>query len=277
VAFFIFSKLAMFLQRLVNLIPMETFHPLFLAILLLLLLSRCSRYQYSIIDSTLDKNEKGEIIMENDSVQLTYRFSGSGCPAGILIVNKLSEPIYVDWEKSYYTVTLDTVNRQSKTVVKHMQESVGEISAQGVSDNISVLNDRFSISRIGPDSYLEAAPVYLNDKYGDLNHKKSYKKRLKLENRYRNARFAIYDKRNSPFRFNSHLTFSIRPDITQPFVVSNDFWVKETAQCFIEPSELEKIAERHDRFYNSKTTVFGGIVVGIGVAGYLALKLSLLP
>jgi hypothetical protein len=48
-----------------------------------------------------------------------------------------------------------------------------------------------------------------------------------------------------------------------------EFWIKEISQSLLDPSTLEQYADRHDRCYAQKTTVFGTIVLSIGPLGML--------
>lgn len=72
---------------------------------LLLSLSGCTSYYYSILDSTdrnhlISRNNTGEFIQENDSVRISYNFYGEDAPIHITIYNKLEEPVYIDWTRS---------------------------------------------------------------------------------------------------------------------------------------------------------------------------------
>ncbi|HNC30155.1 MAG TPA: hypothetical protein PKX08_09130, partial [Cyclobacteriaceae bacterium] len=58
----------------------------------------CSTYQYVTVSSPL--KTQNEFIAENDTVKISYDFSGEQGPVKISIYNKLSTPLYVDWSKS---------------------------------------------------------------------------------------------------------------------------------------------------------------------------------
>ena len=80
---------------------------LFVFAALLLGLSACSSYYYSMLNSNDpvgEKNERGDFVQENDTVRISYRFWGENAPVTITIYNKLDEPLYVDWAK--LTITL---------------------------------------------------------------------------------------------------------------------------------------------------------------------------
>ena len=76
---------------------------LFVFAALLLGLSACSSYYYSMLNSNDpvgEKNERGDFVQENDTVRISYRFWGENAPVTITIYNKLDEPLYVDWGRS---------------------------------------------------------------------------------------------------------------------------------------------------------------------------------
>src|SRR5262245_26745583 len=58
-------------------------------------------YQYSTISSPdLVKNDRNEFVVENDSLKLVYSFNGKNGPVHITIQNKLTVPVYIDWQRS---------------------------------------------------------------------------------------------------------------------------------------------------------------------------------
>ena len=66
----------------------------------MIMVAGCNRYQYMYVSSHLDQNEKKEFILENDTVQIKYSFTGENFPLTITLYNKLSQPIYIDLERS---------------------------------------------------------------------------------------------------------------------------------------------------------------------------------
>ncbi|HEX3010094.1 MAG TPA: hypothetical protein VHO90_21005, partial [Bacteroidales bacterium] len=71
-----------------------------LTILVIAVLSSCSKFQYVVLKSNLSKNDQKEFFHENDTCLVKYSFEGQNCPLRIEVYNKLSVPIYVDWKKS---------------------------------------------------------------------------------------------------------------------------------------------------------------------------------
>lgn len=60
----------------------------------------CSTYQYATLSSPLKKENQHKFSIENDTVTISYDFSGKEGPINVTVYNKLSIPLYVDWAKS---------------------------------------------------------------------------------------------------------------------------------------------------------------------------------
>ncbi len=70
---------------------------------MLLIVSSCSTYQYLTVDSPqLKKNDGNQLTFENDTLRLTYIFTGKDGSLNVNIYNKTSQPLYVNWKKSAY-------------------------------------------------------------------------------------------------------------------------------------------------------------------------------
>lgn len=68
--------------------------------LVVLLLAACSSYQYITVNPLQATKDNGKnIVWENDTLRLTYRFTNDG-KLDITTVNKTTKPLYIDWKKS---------------------------------------------------------------------------------------------------------------------------------------------------------------------------------
>lgn len=87
---------------------------LFVFAALLLGLSVCSSYYYSMLNSNDpvgEKNEGGDFVKENDTVHISYHFWGERTSRLLLpCYNKLDEPLSVDWGWSAIEAALGPVN-----------------------------------------------------------------------------------------------------------------------------------------------------------------------
>jgi hypothetical protein len=236
------------------------------------LITGCSRYQYSIVDSDLAKSDKGEIFVENDTVSVTYRFSGPSGPIRILIYNKLNTPLYLDWTQSAIVLNGQAISQWNEDVELRAVSEGTEIQLSDyISINSSEINGVLSRPQsrgfIPPNSSITSRPVRLGSKIIKLLPKKSKKSRLKIDGSYYGARSQFYTKQTSPIRFRSYLTLSTNPELSQVFKFDNEFWVKEISHTLAAPSVLDKHAPRYDRFYTGRTTAFGTAMMTIALCG----------
>src|ERR1700722_499690 len=84
---------------------------------MLLIVTSCSTYQYLTIDSPqLTKNEGKQLTFENDTLRLTYIFTGKDGPL-VNIYNKTGQPLYVNWKKTAYIRNDQSVSLVNSNVV----------------------------------------------------------------------------------------------------------------------------------------------------------------
>src|ERR1044072_8385415 len=95
----------------------ELMRAFLLFILLTILIASCSRYQYVTINgSDIKSNNNHEFVEENDSVRIQYTFNGPDAPINLVIVNKTSVPIIIDWSRSALIVNDKAISYVSNLV-----------------------------------------------------------------------------------------------------------------------------------------------------------------
>src|SRR5438046_1631759 len=68
---------------------------------LLLLFSSCTGYQYLTVSGVnLSKNEKNELVAENDTLKVHYHFTNYKGQVALTIYNKSNQPLEIDRRKS---------------------------------------------------------------------------------------------------------------------------------------------------------------------------------
>jgi hypothetical protein len=137
--------------------------PITLVLLAALLLSACSRYQYAVVDSNVKKD--GHLVFENDSVKITYPFSGNNGPATVRIHNKLSTPMYVNWQRSSLIIEGESVSRVPESAPFHATGSTTNAFgwASTTTAISGTLQQQAQHGFIPPDSYIQSQPVYLSN------------------------------------------------------------------------------------------------------------------
>lgn len=75
--------------------------PILLIFMASVLLVSCASYQYyALSGENINKDNNHDFIYENDTLKVVYNFNGQGCPVKVSILNKLSEPLKIDWQRS---------------------------------------------------------------------------------------------------------------------------------------------------------------------------------
>ena len=190
----------------------------------LLNMSACSSYYYSTLSSTDfvgDKNEYGDFVQENDTVQITYSFYGEDAPVRISILNKLNEPLFVDWMRSaiiidetatsYYQETAsikgDTRSSSSGDVYRWNRNysSTYEYSRGTFSGEVTLPK---GLSFIPPKARIENTPLALANFPFDKIPKDAYEKAkiARTNGDVVSVRIKKFTEEDSPVYFKSYLT-----------------------------------------------------------------------
>lgn len=246
----------------------------FLPLISLLLLISCQTYQYATVDSTLQKNDEGEIVLENDSVLIKYRFNGYYCPAVVRVYNKLPVPIYIDWKRSAFILSDGRTLTQAPETASINGVATGyemkfsdltSISQTELSGTISRASD---LAFLPPTSFIESAPVTLRDTFFTLPTGRLTTFRVPGNTYALKGR--VFGQSDSPMKFRSYLTVSTHEDLSDPFVFDTGFWVSEVGKSSNAPATMVA-RNSNDQFYLTKPT---GVGPFLGVAVLIALILA---
>ena len=233
---------------------------LFLAVIAILLLS-CSKYQINTISSTNTKKDvnTGDFIIENDSVQIKYTFNGES-PVRVNIVNKLDQPLYVDWKRSALIV-----NDQALSFAGENLEIDGDIKGESFRDwAYNIFDYRnldldlkaqvklpVDLSFIPPKSRVEKALIRIPEvKVKDIPKKSLVTREIATEIKTVRVKTAEFSKDDSPLTFQSYLTlFTEQDSKIRPVVFRHDFYVSEAVLTTAKPKSIGFGKARGDYFY----------------------------
>ncbi len=197
---------------------------LFVFAALLLGLSACSSYYYSMLNSNDpvgEKNERGDFVQENDTVRISYRFWGENAPVTITIYNKLDEPLYVDWGRSAliiddvattYDPKVASVRGESSSVASGSSFHWSDRSSSGWSYSEGSFSGDVSLPKgvefIPPHSKLVNTPLQLaNFPFNEIPKEEYVKEQMTTKaNTTVNIRVKDFTEEDSPLRFRSYLT-----------------------------------------------------------------------
>lgn len=250
--------------------------PLPLSVILLLCIS-CNRYQYSTISSNnVTMNDKMEFVAENDSLRLLYNFNGVNAPVNITIQNKLSVPVYIDWQRSALIVNdkaISYVPGEMKieggfagSSYNYGTRGSGYSSTSGYLHATASLPP--SIDFIPPQSYLTKTPMGItNQLIGNVPDSAYRRVNFNVAEGYAvPVKAATFTETNSPLRFRSYLTLMVGDSTTKPIAIEHTFYISQLINTSQPPESIWLTsAYRGNQFYIKEPTGYGKTMAGFGV------------
>lgn len=228
-------------------------------------LSSCSRYQYMTLNSSqLNKNDQHQFVFENDTIRLTYDFSGSDGPISVNVYNKTNQPLYVNLKKSALIRNEHALSYYDKNAY-FWGSSEGYAYRFGNSrsalGNFTSTSSNFSgtvalpegMAFVPPGSSISKGLAMLSQSgpmVADIPDSVA-EQRLTVEynllvSKYRKETF---DASTSPVKFKSYLTFLLGSNTTLEFSETNEFFVEEALDTKTAPEDFPLYQQRGDKFY----------------------------
>lgn len=234
--------------------------------LLIVVCTGCSTYQYATISSPLKKENQHEFIVENDTVKITYDFSGEQGPVKISLYNKLSTPLYVDWSKSALIIGDMRKSYSDKNLSLAAEMNGTETRWMNYTSQSATINGKLTSGEVSgfipPKSQAQETPLTLSPKLFQLPTAANEKNR-KMEDGII-VEFKSYTLNESPLTFRSYLTLSTKADLSAPIHLDHEFWVSEVFQTLNGP---KKFSTKPNRFHLKKTSYAGACVLGVATLG----------
>jgi hypothetical protein len=255
-----------------------------ISLALLCVMSSCFNYQYMTVNSTLPRDADKGYVIENDSLEITYKFKGQNCPVQVQIRNKAKHPIYVDWSKCALVIK-DQTYSYFKNSTRLNAESTGVTTAGtpyygGVPYSISshsisgTLSSSPAVSFIPPDASVRNDLIELRSS----TFKQIDKKRIRIQTPTRSIPViaSSYTIENSPLKFRSYLTVAHTEDMKVTSTFDHEFWIGRIIYTVERPSAiLPNIENSLNTFH--VTTATGGTSVGaVALVGAVAVGTALL-
>lgn len=224
-----------------------------------LIASGCTKYQYATLGTDLPKTRKGEIIIDTDTVLIRYRFSGLECPATFQLYNKLSRPLYINWDAS--TLVVQTKNwLRGNLADPEGQTFKWSEKRYPLVEGSEKPSSQFT--EILPHSFLDGT---INSVTQDF-FKLSYPQTITTEIAGQSLQVQHFKEIQSPLMFRSTLMLSV-DSMSMP--ITNKFWVEEISQGFLKPEMFEAYRGRDDKYYVTKAVgVKAALLAGV-LASYL--------
>lgn len=226
--------------------------------LFLLSLSSCSTYQYITLDSPqLPKNDKNQLTFENDTLRLTYNFTGKGGPLNVKIYNKTDQPLYVNWKKSAlirderstslynnYIMVSGAASAASYRIGKYAASRTNIAATVALPEGMDFIPPSSAISKDLLN--LERTGILSAEVPDTLQEKKIRETDGMQLAAYKQLHYA---EDQSPFHFKSYITFSIGNNNPQEFTETTSFYVGEVCQTHSAPELFPLYRQQGDQLY----------------------------
>jgi len=252
---------------------------------MVVVLASCKSYQMSTVSSvsTPQNDSTGVISVVNDSLAISYNFSGKNAPLHVEILNKLDEPLYISWEKSALII-----EDQAYSFVNDVLKITGEASSTTYDynrifrdlNNTKYTDGSFDAnvklskneSFIPPHSKVTRTIYALNlekvAKVDKAGFKPTY---VNLSDGTGQIRASVmeFSKENSPLQFKSYMTlYTVKNNQPHLFNHQQDFFISSVVRSSANPKNVFEFYKNPGNvIVSSKTTGYGKVMTGVAVAG----------
>ena len=203
-------------------------------------------YQYATVSSNMNQPDHSGFVTENDSVRITYKFTGRNCPVQITVYNKSDKPLYIDWKKSAVIVDMKSYTYWRDEAVFNAESKSSQVRWSDVFSTTTTTTTSGTITRpeslifIPPHAGIDASMVSIKQdpfKFGpDETPEKVDLKKTSAVTYYGTIRY--FDEQHTPFRYRSYLTLSYEDTFKNSFAYENAFWVSEIMQTTASPKTI---------------------------------------
>ncbi len=237
-------------------------HQLLLSAFIILSLASCSTYQYFTLDSAdIPKDKQKEFLWRNDTVSVTYRFSGEGGLMTVNVFNKLNQPLYINWKKSALINDGKFVSLFNKAVIV---SGTIETTAYSIDKHWTSGSSNFSasfdlpegIDFLPPLTGLSKSLVHIGDiSWKNVSVPEDYpKEKLRTpEGAVTKFNRLYFDDNKSPIRFKTYLTIATGRTADKEFSVQHSFYAKEMIQSTTEPDMFSMYRKDGSQFFVRQT------------------------
>jgi hypothetical protein len=246
-------------------------------------LSSCKSYFLSTINSPDLKQSgpAGIFNSENDSLKISYNFSGDNSPLNVEIYNKLNEPVYVNWERSslivgdkaysFFNNNMKIVGQTSgssttfrKTGNTYMDGNLSATVRQSKSEdfippNAKVSRSLYVLADIKIDKIQDSTFKRIGLNYSDGTPGVVYAKEVR------------FSEADSPLKFRTYLTLStLKNNSPVLFSYQHNFFVSSITKSFVNPNNLLEYTNNPGNvMVSTKMTGYGKTLTGIALVSTL--------
>lgn len=238
-----------------------------LTLLSVVLLSSCSTYYYSTVQSyenQLPQNEDGSYTHEKENIALTYSFQNESGDMVFDIINKTDDPYMVDWERSVLVLEDNVLPIKSDRArlsgdVRTTTYLFGDDVAYGsgsVSGSVVIPQNKLFIT---PHSKVAYSPISLMGTVFNWNTIKNTFRKINAANN--EIGHLNFEEQDTPLKFKSYITLINDADKTQT-VFEDTFYISDYYRSRSFETFDENSLRRGNTFYIVEKKGRGALLYG---------------
>jgi len=175
----------------------------------LLTATGCAHYQYLTVDSSLPRNNLQEYVVDNDTVSISYNYSGANLRLSVSIYNKLMRPLYIDYLRSAIIINNEQLN--------------------------GPVYDESQPGFIAPLSYVRLKSNPVRYKIFDLKTLGESKQASAGSGKGTKVSF---DRKSSPLHFRSIIALTENEDYSSTTFYDYSFWISDITESGVKPKSF---------------------------------------
>lgn len=238
-----------------------------LALLSVFMLSNCTTYYYSTVQSyenQLPQNEDGSFSNEREDIVITYSFQNENGDLVYDIINNTDDPYMVDWERSVLVLEDNIMPIKSDRArfegdMRTTTYLFGENSSYGsgsISGTITLPQNKLFIT---PHSKVAYSPIALMGTVFNWDVIKKTFRKIKAVNK--EVEQLSFQEHNTPLKFKSYITLINDADKTQT-VFEDTFYISDYYHSRTFKTFDENALKRGNTFYIQETKGSGALLYG---------------
>jgi hypothetical protein len=232
-------------------------------------LCSCSTYQLLTVSNTAaTQNEQKELLIKNDSIEITYNFNGMNGPMHLHIENKLDQPVSFDWKRSAMIVNNQSVSLlpvylhgngtwsgYTRDSTRHATSTYGQLDM-----NMEFPKDA---DFIAPHSFVDKTlPGISSQPLAGIPDSAFIIRSFRAANNStKKGRQAFFTADSSPLVFRNYFSVMVGDTALRPVVIQHTFYVSSLSEVEGAMPELTE-DKRGDRFLIVRSQTAGDANTG---------------
>ena len=174
------------------------------------------------------------LVLDNDTLTIRYNFASERGQMHLTLVNKLNQPLYVDWKRSSFIIGQDKVDYWQDVADVNLTGSSysNRYSRYSIGNLSGVISKDNQVGFIPPQTKLEKQQfVVIPDGAVQLKGMfKTEEEKSNWVNSKKPVKISVYSYEGadqSPLTFRNYLTLSTDKDFKTEFTIDTKFWASD--------------------------------------------------